>query len=95
MIRYFSELLDQNLTKFSQHYESLYAIMSKIKRTICFNQGVVFEMKQKLPNKRTKYLHNTDDSCKKISSSDNFVKIATTGRHKKLSTVYSTETSYK
>ena len=45
-------------------------------------------MIQNLPNNGTKYLLIFDDSCEEISSSKEFVKIATAGRHKGLSTVY-------
>ena len=49
---------------------------------------VDFESIQNLPNKRTKYLFVFNDSCEEISSSKEFIKIATAGRHKSLSTVY-------
>ena len=62
--------------------------MSKNIKVIEFVQGVDFELIQSLPNNGTKCLLIFDDSCKEISSSKEFVKIATAGRHKSLSTVY-------
>ena len=74
---------------FYQHYQSLYGLMSKNIKNIQFVQGVDFELIQNLPNNGTKYLLIFDDSCEEISSSKEFVKIATAGRHKGLiSTVY-------
>ena len=73
---------------FYQHYQSLYGLMSKNIKNIEFVQGVDFELIQNLPNNGTKYLLIFDDSCEEISSSKEFVKIATAGRHKGLSTVY-------
>ena len=73
---------------FYQHYHSLYGLMSKNIKNIEFVQGVDFELIQNLPNNGTKYLLIFDDSCEEISSSKEFVKIATAGRHKGLSTVY-------
>ena len=54
--------------------------MSKDVKNIEFNQN--------LPNNGTKYLLILDYSCEEISTSKDFVKIATTGRHKGLSTLY-------
>ena len=71
---------------FYQHLQSLYGLMSK--KNIEFVQGVDFELIQNLPNNGTKFLLIFDDSCEEISSSKEFVKIATVGRHKGLSTVY-------
>ena len=53
-----------------------------------FVQGVDFDLIQNLPTNGTKYLLIFDDSCEEISSSKEFVQIATAGRHKGLSTVY-------
>ena len=64
--------------------------MSKNIKNIQFIQGVDFEFIQSLPNNGTKYLLIFDDSCEEISSSKEFVKIATAGRHKGLSTIYIT-----
>ena len=71
---------------FYQHYQSLYVLMSKNIKNIHFIQGVDFEFIQSLPNNGTKYLLIFDDSCEEISSSKEFVKIATAG--KGLSTIY-------
>ena len=62
--------------------------MSNKIKNIEFVQGVDFELIQKLPNNGTKYLLIFGDSCEKTSSSKEFVKTATAGRHKDLSTVY-------
>ena len=62
--------------------------MSKNIKNIHFIQGVDFEFIQSLPINGTKYLLIVDDSCEEISSSKDFVKIATAGRHKGLSTIY-------
>ena len=62
--------------------------MSKDVKNIEFIEGVDFEFIQNLPNNGTKYLLIFDDSCEEISSSKDFVKIATAGRHKGLSTIY-------
>ena len=62
--------------------------MSKDFKNIEFKEGVGFEFIQNLPNNETKYLIIFDDSCEEISSSKVFVKIATAGRHKGLSTIY-------
>ena len=70
------------------YYFSLYGLMSKNIKNIEFVQGVDFELIQNLPNNGTKYLVIFDGSCEEISSSKEFVKIATAGRHKGLSTVY-------
>ena len=74
---------------FYQHYQSLDELMSKNIKNIHFIQGVDFEFIQSLPNNGTKYLLIFDDSCElEISSSKEFVKMATAGRHKGLSTIY-------
>ena len=62
---------------FYQHYQSLYGLMSKNIKNIHFIQGVDFEFIQSLPNNETKYLLIFDYSCEEISSSKEFVKIAT------------------
>ena len=62
--------------------------MSKNIKNIHFIQAVDFEFIQSLTNNGTKYLLILDDSCEEISSSKDFVKIATAGRHKGLSTIY-------
>ena len=73
---------------FYQHHQSLYGLMSKNIKNIQFHQGVDFEFIQSLPNNGTKYLLIFGDSCEEISSSKEFVKMATAGRHKGLSTIY-------
>ena len=54
-----------------------------------FLQRVHFEFIDSLRNNGTKYLLIFDDSCEKHCNSKAFVDIATTGRHRGLSTVYS------
>ena len=61
--------------------------MSKNIKNFQFIQGVEFEFIQSLPNNGTKFLLIFDDSCKEISSSNDFVKIATAGRHKGLTAI--------
>ena len=73
---------------FYQHYQSLYGLMSKDVENFEFIEGVDFEFIQNHPNNGTKYLLIFDDSCEEISSSKDFVKIVTAGRHKGLSTIY-------
>ena len=73
---------------FYQHYQSLYRLMSKNIKNNHFIQVVDFEFIQSLPNNGTKYLLIFDDYCEENSSSKEFVKIATAGRHKGLSTIY-------
>ena len=62
--------------------------MSKDIKKLHFIQGVDFKFFQSLPNNETKYLLIFDDSREKISSSNDFVKTATAGRHKGLSKIY-------
>ena len=68
--------------------------MSKGVKNSEFIEGVDFEFIQNLPNNGTKHLLIFDDSCEEISSSKDFVKIATAGRHKGLSTKYNKNTIY-
>ena len=56
--------------------------MSRHVKNIQFIEGVDFEFIQILPNNGTKYSLIFDDSCKEISRSKDFVKIATAGRHR-------------
>ena len=72
---------------FYQHYQSLYGAMQTKIKNIEFVQGVDFDKIENLPN-IGKTLLIFDDSCEEISSSKQFVKIATAGRHKGLSTIY-------
>ena len=62
--------------------------MSKNNKNIYFIQRVDFELIHILPNNGKKYLLFFDDSCQEISSSKDFVKMATAGRHKGLSKIY-------
>ena len=62
--------------------------MSKNIKIMEWVQGVDFELIQNLPKNGTNYLLIFDDSCEEISSTKEFVKVATAGRHQDLSTVY-------
>ena len=73
---------------FYQQYQSLYGLMSIDVKKIEFTEGVDFEFIQNLKNNRKKYLLIFDHSCEEISCSIDFVKNATAGRHKGLSTIY-------
>ena len=57
-------------------------------RKLDFVQGVNFEFIDSLKNNGTKNLLFYDNSCEEISKSKGFVDIATTGRHRGLSTIY-------
>ena len=58
------------------------------RKNLKFIQGVDFELIENLPNNGTKYLLIFDDSCEEISNSNQFVKVATAGRHRGLNTIY-------
>ena len=73
---------------FYQYYQSLYDKMQKEIDCIEFVKGVNFELIDSLKNNGTKYLLIFDDSCEEVCSSKEFVKIATAGRHRGLSTIY-------
>ena len=60
--------------------------MQKENENLEFVQGVNFECIDSLKNNGTKYLLILDDSCEEICNSKAFVDIATTGRHRGLST---------
>ena len=62
--------------------------MKKSVEHIQFVEGVDFEFINSLKNDGTKYLLIFDDSCDEICSSKAFVKVATAGRHRGLSTIY-------
>ena len=53
-----------------------------------FVQGVNFEFIGSLGNNSTKYLFLFHDSCEEICISKAFFDIATSGRHRGLSTIY-------
>lgn len=73
---------------FYQYYQPLYDKMQGEVANIEFIQGVNFELIESLSNNGTKYLLIFDDSCEEVCSSKAFVKIATAGRHRGLSTIY-------
>ena len=53
-----------------------------------FVEGVRFESINSLKNNGTKYLLIFDDSCAEICNSKEFADIATAGRHRGFSTIY-------
>ena len=73
---------------FYQHYQPIYDSMKKSVEHIQFVEGVDFEFINSLKNDGTKYLLIFDDSFDEICSSKAFVKVATAGRHRGLSTIY-------
>ena len=73
---------------FYQHSQPLYDVMQKEIENLEFMQGVNFEFIDSLKNNGTKYLLIFDISCEEICNSKTFVDIATTGRHRVLSTIY-------
>ena len=62
--------------------------MQKEIENLEFVRGVNFEFINSLKNNGTKYLLIFDDTCEEICNSKAFVDIATTGRHRGLSTIY-------
>ena len=62
--------------------------MQKEIENLEFVRGVNLELIDSLKNKGAKYLLDFDNSCGEIWNSKAFVDIATTGRHRVLSTIY-------
>ena len=58
------------------------------RKNLKFIQKVDFDLTEKLPINGTKYMLKFDNSCEEIRNSKQFVKIATAGRHRGLSTIY-------
>ena len=75
-------------TFFYQCPQPLYDVMQKRTDNLEFVRDVHFEFFNSLKNNGTKYLLNFDDSFAKICNSKEFVDIATAGRHRGLSTIY-------
>ena len=73
---------------FYQHSQPLYNVMQKEIENLEFVQGVNFEFTDSIKNNGTKYLLIFDNPCAEICNSKIFVDIATTGRHRGLSTIY-------
>ena len=73
---------------FYQTSQPLHNVMQKEKRSLEFVQGVNFQFSDSLKNNDTKYSLLSDDSFEEICNSKAFVDIATTGRHRGLSTIY-------
>ena len=72
--------------KFYQNCQPLYSQMQR--KNLKFIQKEHFDLIEHLPNNGTKYLFIIDDSCEEVTNSNQFVKIATAGRHKGLNTIY-------
>ena len=73
---------------FIQHSQPLYDVMQKEIENFEFVRGVNFEFIDSLKNNSTKYLLFFDDSWEELCNSKAFLDIATTGRHRGLSTIY-------
>ena len=73
---------------FSQHPQPLSDVMQKEIDNLEFVQGVHFEFINSFKNNGTKYPLISDDSCAEICNSEEFVDIATAGRHRGFSTIY-------
>ena len=73
---------------FNEPSQPLYDVMQKEIEKLEFVRGVNFEFIGSLKNNGTKYLLLFDDSCEAICISKAFVDIATTGRHRGLTTIY-------
>ena len=71
-----------------QHPQPLYDVMQREIDNLEFVQGVHFEIINSLKNNCTKYLLFFDDSCVEICNSNEFLDIATAGRHRGFSTIY-------
>ena len=71
-----------------QHSKPLYDVMQKEIENLEFVQGVNFEFNDSLKKNGSKNLLKIHDSCEEICSSKAYVKIATTGRDRGLSTIY-------
>ena len=63
-------------------------MLSKKIEYLEFVQGVSIDIIDSLKNSGTQYLVIFDDSCEKICNSKAFVNIATSRRHRGLSTIY-------
>ena len=71
-----------------QHSQPTYDVIQKHFENLEFVRGVNFEFSDSLKNNGTKYLLIFDDSCEEICNSKGLVDIATTERHRGLSTIY-------
>ena len=71
-----------------QHSQPLYDGMQEEIENLEFVPGLNFEFIHSLKNNDTKYLLIFDNSCEEICNSKAFVDIATTGRHRVVSTTY-------
>ena len=86
-IRTFQSKFDKNYF-FYQLSQPLYDVMQKEIENLEFVRGVNFEFIDSLKNNGTNYLLILDNSCEEICNSKAFGDIATTGRHRGLSTIY-------
>ena len=81
-----------NLFCFYQHYQPLYN--QRQTKILEYILGVDFDLIESVPKCETKYLLMFDDSFEEVSNSKQFVKIATTGRHRGMNTIYSKHYSF-
>ena len=72
---------------FYQHLQPLFLVMQKEMDNLEFVQGVHFELINFLKINSTKYLLIFDSSCAEICNSEEFVDIATAGKHRGFSTI--------
>ena len=68
--------------------QSIFQLMQKEIKNLEFISSLDFEFIDNLPNDGTNYLLIFDDSCEELGRSKEFEKIATAGRHKKLSCIF-------
>ena len=73
---------------FYQHSQPLFYVMQKVIENLEFVRGVNIEFTDSLKNNGTKSLLIFDNSCEEICNSKALVDIATSGRHRYLSTIY-------
>ena len=73
--------------QFYQYYQSLQKLLSENNKNTPFDQRDDIGFIPCLPSDKTKQLQSFDDSWAEISSSEAFVKVATSGRHKRLITI--------
>ena len=79
--------LNQNLTQLFDFINVINLFMDKFKKNLNLSKEF-FELIENLPNNEKIHLLEFNDSCKEISKSKQFVKVATAGRHRGLNTKY-------
>ena len=73
---------------FYQHPQTLYDVVQKQTDYLESVQGVQFQFINSSKNFGTQFLLTFDASCAEIWNSEDFVEIATTGRHRGYGTIY-------